>query len=178
MVYCHNNRPHGLEMDVPVPSQSSCRHRTDGCEENNTSKTTPSAPAHLVSNRWRGWRPGGQRRDALQCRAVRVGPHRHLPTQHQLLLCRGYASVDVVPACRGVSILQFLDKNRRGIGKSQSKWNRFQDGNAWLTARPAAGPHRRRGGEVKVCLRRHDRPATRPRDLGGVVRRPNFNDRA
>jgi hypothetical protein len=27
----------------------------------------------------------------------------------------------------------FLDKNRRDIGKSQSTWNRFQDGNARLT---------------------------------------------
>jgi hypothetical protein len=28
----------------------------------------------------------------------------------------------------------FREQNRRGIGKSQSKWNRFQDGNArWLT---------------------------------------------
>jgi hypothetical protein len=33
----------------------------------------------------------------------------------------------------------FLDKNRRGIGKSQSTWNRFQDGNGRLTASAVVG---------------------------------------
>jgi hypothetical protein len=34
--------------------------------------------------------------------------------------------------------LQFHDKNRCDIGKSQSKWNRVQDGNASLTAEAVA----------------------------------------
>jgi hypothetical protein len=34
---------------------------------------------------------------------------------------------------------QFRDKNRRDIGTSQSKWDRFQDGNARLTVLPRPG---------------------------------------